>query len=183
MRLFIALDINQEIRSRASVIINELKQTGADVKFTKPENLHFTVKFLGEVNEQRVKEIRESVTGALDGIEPFSIALHGIGFFGNPNYMKTVWIGVNEGREELVKLCKAVNSSLEHIRKENRKPSPHLTLGRVRSARNREPLLNKINDLKDVKMGSMAVNEIVLKNSILSREGPQYSDLKVFRLS
>ncbi|RLI97501.1 MAG: RNA 2',3'-cyclic phosphodiesterase [Candidatus Aenigmatarchaeota archaeon] len=182
MRLFIALDITEDIRERACEIIEDLKSTGCDAKFTEKENLHMTLKFLGEVREEDVKAIENATENAIKGIEPFMLSVEGMGYFGNPKNIQTLWINTKEGREVLMKLAKRLNFALDHIRHEGREPKPHLTLGRIRSGRNRDKLLEAIDKNKDLKLGNMEVNEIKLKKSVLSNEGPTYTDLKAFTL-
>ncbi len=116
-------------------------------------------------------------------VKEFRIGIGKIGYFGSPGHVKTLWIDVNEGREELVNLIVKMNQNLNHIRHEVRKPNPHLTIGRVKSGRNREILLETINSMKNVKLGEMIVKFVKLKQSILTREGPVYSDVKVFELA
>lgn len=188
MRLFIAVDITDEIRERVEQIINQIKELDVDVKFTESQNLHFTLKFLGEVpstidGEDGVKNIESSISKAISDIRPFKISIQGLGYFGSPKHIKTLWIDTaSPGREVLVKLAGQLNASLDHIRHEEREPKPHLTIGRIKSGRNRETLLNYIEQNKHVKLGEMDVKLVKLKQSILSREGPHYTDLKVFEL-
>jgi 2'-5' RNA ligase len=189
MRLFIAVDLSGEIRKKVAELINQLKGLDVDVKFTEPKNLHFTLKFLGEVrasegDEGVVKDIETSINKAISDIKPFRISVQVLGYFGSPSHIKTLWIDTAlPGREVLVKLASQLNVSLDHIRHEDREPKPHLTIGRVKSGRNREALLSFIEQNKHVKLGEMDVKLVKLKQSVLSREGPQYTDLKVFELS
>lgn len=183
MRLFVAIDLPEAVKEKAAFVIGKLKELGIDVKFTESENIHFTLKFLGEVSEDRVKEIEGIISNALGRTKPFRVSVEGIGYFGKPEYIKTIWVDTGEGREELVKLARAMNEALNDIRQEYREPKPHLTLGRVKSGRNREALLDKIEELRHVKFGEMDVKLVKLKQSVLSREGPQYTDLRSFRLA
>jgi len=184
MRLFIAVGLTEEIRRRAVEVINQLKGLDIDVKFTEPENLHFTLKFLGEVHEQGVKEIESAISAAIKDFKPFRVSVEGLGYFGSPRHVKTLWIDTaSPGREELVKLASRLNAGLDHVRHEDREPKPHLTIGRVRSGRNREALLAKLAEMKHVKLGEMDVKLVKLKQSVLSREGPHYTDIKVFELA
>lgn len=91
-------------------------------------------------------------------------------------------MGVKNGKENVVEISKNIYKELLHIRKEDFKPSPHLTIGRVRSNRNSQGLLNEINKFKGVKLCEVNVNEVKLKQSMLGASGPVYSDLKTFSL-
>jgi len=182
-----AIDLTDDIREKAAEIINKMKSLDIDVKFVEPKNLHITMKFLGDVSEDRVNGIEDAISGAVkalkdSGSKPFKVSVEGLGYFGVPSHIKTLWVDTGEGHEELVKLVGAMNAALDHIRKDDRKPKPHITLGRVKSGRNREALLKMLEEMKHVKLGEMDVKLVKLKQSVLSKEGPHYSDLKSFEL-
>jgi 2'-5' RNA ligase len=184
MRVFVAIDLTEEIRKKAVELINQLKGLDIDAKFTAPENLHITMKFLGEADEQSVKDIEAAISDTLKDFHPFNVSIQGIGYFGNPKHIKTLWIDTGgEGREELVKMAKALNASLDHIRHEDRDPKPHITLGRVKSGRHRDELLKKLEAMNHVKLGKMDMKLVTLKKSELSKEGPHYTDLNAFELA
>ncbi len=153
------------------------------MKFVEPENLHFTLKFLGEVPEQDVKGVEEKISSVVKGVKQFRLSLERFGYFGKPGYIRSLWIDVGEGKDELVKLIENMNQNLDHIRREVHRANPHLTIGRVKSGRNRDILLREIESLKDVKLGEMPVKFVKLKQSTLTKKGPIYSDLKVFELA
>ncbi|UCG95750.1 MAG: RNA 2',3'-cyclic phosphodiesterase [archaeon] len=179
MRCFVAVDLNRDLAKQVEDIQREITNLNVDVKFVEPENLHFTLRFLGEVNESEADAIERSIGECLRGFYAFKISIHGLGYFGIPRYIRTLWLDVNEGKDEFVKLMKNVNMCLK-MGEENK--SVHLTIGRVKSGKNRESLLNFINKSKDVKIGEMVVKDVKLKSSVLGRSGPVYSDLFVFKL-
>jgi 2'-5' RNA ligase len=123
------------------------------------------------------------VSEAVKDFHAFTLSFQGIGYFGNERYMRVIWAGVKEGREEFVKLAQSLDGKLSFIRKDEHEPSPHLTIARVRSGRNREILGREVNTLRDVKIGEVRVNEINLKQSVLTPQGPIYSDVKIFPLA
>ena len=182
MRLFIAADIGEVIRERIEDIKNEIRKTEADIKFVEKENLHFTLKFLGEVDEDKVIEVVNIISECVKGVKQFKVNMEGIGFFGSPNFIRAIWIDIKDGRNEMVNVIKILNKNMDYIRKEEHKPAAHLTIGRVKSARSREQLLKKLGELKDVKAGETVVKAVVLKQSQLTKKGPIYSDYKVFGL-
>jgi 2'-5' RNA ligase len=96
--------------------------------------------------------------------------------------MKVIWAGVNSGKDEFVKLAKSLDEKLSFIRREEHEPSPHLTIARVKSGRNVDRLSREVDSLRDVKIGEVRVKEIKLKQSVLTLQGPIYSDVKIFRL-
>jgi 2'-5' RNA ligase len=182
MRLFVAVDLDEGTRNGAAGIIGELSRKDFDVKWVDPANLHMTLKFLGEVREDQVNFIEGRISSALAGVKEFRISVGGAGYFGRPDRIRTLWIGVNQGRDALAGISRELGRELGGIRREDHEPNPHLTIGRVKSCRNREGLLRELERLEHVKIGEVSVKEIKLKQSILERDGPRYSDLKVFPL-
>lgn len=182
MRLFIAVDLDENTKSNIARIINALKNRDFDVKWAEPDNIHLTLKFLGEVREDQIKGLEERISNVLKSVKKFKISISEVGYFGSPRYIKVIWLDVVESREKLVELSKLFNRELSYIRKEEHKPSPHLTIGRVRTGRNRDELLREIERFKHMKIGEVNVNEIKLKSSVLDKKGPAYSDVKVFDL-
>ncbi len=180
MRVFIAIDLDKELINKIMEIESELKGNDIDVKFVEPENLHLTLKFLGEVGEDKIPEIEQNISRILGEFKQFRMRIDGFGYFGKPDYIRTLWLGIKEGKEEIIKIIKELNKTLNHIRKDDYDPSPHLTIGRVKSGKNKELLLHEVEGLKDVNTGEMVVNEIKLKQSVLTKKGPEYSDLRVF---
>jgi 2'-5' RNA ligase len=181
MRLFVAVDLDEKLKLKAGEIIGELKAEGLDVKFTEPEGLHFTLKFLGEVPENRLPEIKKSIADALASSQCFEINIQGFGYFGSRNFIRVLWAGVKEGKEQLAGLFRKMKV-LDYIRADDFEPNPHLTIGRPRGGKDRELLLEELERLKDAAVGRMLVKEVKLKQSVLTGEGPVYSDLEVFPL-
>lgn len=182
MRLFIAIDLDEVLKDKILKIQRKIESLDIDCKFVELKNLHFTLKFLGEVDEGKISEVEKKIDEVIKNFTSFKINIHGLDYFGSQNYIKTLWINVKEGKDIILKLINELNTNLDYIRHEKYKPTAHLTIGRVKSDRNRELLLCEIERLKDVNIGEMYVKEIKLKKSVLSKRGPNYSDLKVFKL-
>ncbi|MBI4176657.1 MAG: RNA 2',3'-cyclic phosphodiesterase [Candidatus Aenigmarchaeota archaeon] len=182
MRLFIAIDLPKAIEKRIGEMEAELGRWGFDVKYVEPWSLHLTLKFLGEVDDSLVPEIERKVEGIVRDIENFKAEIKGFGFFGSGNHVRVLWLGITEGKERLVEIIEKLNAELDYIRKDDYKPSPHLTIGRVRSGKDRHIILREIEKLKDVEIGWIGVKSIKLKKSQLSAKGPSYSDVKAFPL-
>ncbi|MCX6814849.1 MAG: RNA 2',3'-cyclic phosphodiesterase [Candidatus Aenigmarchaeota archaeon] len=182
MRLFVAIDLNENVIGKISEIQERLRSGDFDLKCVEPENLHLTLKFLGEVDEKQNEYMGKLISEAAKEFHEFTLSFHGIGYFGERR-MNVIWAGVNEGKEEFVKLAQSLDGDLSFVRKDEHEPSPHLTIARVRSGRNREILAREIRSLGDVKIGEVHVKEIKLKQSVLTPQGPIYSDVKIFPLS
>lgn len=167
--------------------IREVKEafekTNADIKLVKDENLHFTVKFLGEIEEGGVEKV-DRVKGVLDNFDPFQIELKGTGAFPSKDYIKVVWIGVGKGREKFKEMLELIDETLsrEGFEREKNEPVPHLTIGRVKSGKNKDRIVSKLQKFQGKEMGGMEVNKVTLFESNLTSEGPVYKKLKQYRL-
>jgi 2'-5' RNA ligase len=181
MRAFIAIDLEGNCKNNATKIIESFSEAGGDVKFVEPQNLHITLKFLGEVSEEHVKRIESCLLDGVKVMKPFKISLKGVGYFGSQKNIRTIWLGIENGRDGLISLSNLVNECLKDMFQKE-EASPHLTIGRVRSGKNREAIMDEINSMRDVKIGEMVVSEIKLKRSMLTKTGPVYEDVCVFRI-
>lgn len=182
-RAFIAVDINEEVRGKLVEFQRQLEATRADLKLVEPENIHVTMKFLGEVPESRVPEITEALGASLEGTKGFDIGVRGIGVFPSLRYIRVVWAGVEAGKDELVGIQKKIDLGLKPIGfRPERDFVPHLTLARVRTARFKDKLAAFVNDSADLEFGTSRARAIELKQSTLTQRGPIYSTLARFEL-
>lgn len=179
MRCFLSVDIDKNLMEKVFVTQKKLINMNIDVKLVEPENLHFTVKFLGDVNENELNDVKTSLKDCVKGECKFKINIFGVGYFGKTSYIRTLWLGLNEGESELIRLMKKVN---DYVKIGEKNFNPHLTIGRVKSGKKRKILLDFLNEYKNVNIGEMEVNKIKLKSSDLTKKGPVYSDLEVFEL-
>ena len=182
MRLFVAVDIENRLKEKISAIIHELQKAHADVKWVGIGQLHITLKFLGELREPDVKEIVKRLETIANGFPQFQMGLQGVGFFGNEKYVRTVWIGVQQGNQELAQMMKLCEQELGQFKKGDYEPKPHLTIGRVAAGRNRDALLRGIQNQENREIGTMPVRQLVLKQSVLTSTGPVYTDLQTFSI-
>ncbi|MEE9223900.1 MAG: RNA 2',3'-cyclic phosphodiesterase [Thermoplasmata archaeon] len=173
-RAFISIDVQPS--EQMSNFHQALKETNAQVKLVDLENTHLTLKFLGNTSENHVPEIVNIMEGSIEGMAPFSISFKATGAFPSLNHMKVVWIGV-QNTDGMRSISDFLNDELTVLgyKKEKRRFSPHLTLGRVKGGRNKEQLAQVISSWKDEDFGEMEVANIRLKKSVLSPQGPTYS--------
>lgn len=176
MRTFIAVGISREARQKIAQIQDDFKREDPDVKWVEPENLHLTLKFLGEVDEAKIAGVIEKTRLGVSENSRFKVHLLEIGTFPNLKFPRVVWIGVSEGKEELKDLSKRIEENLFHLGfpKENREFSAHLTIGRVRSPKKKEKLVKKIEELGKSDIGEFAVDKVLVMESQLSPKGPTY---------
>lgn len=126
----------------------------------------------------------EGSTGSRKEIRPFTLSFSGLGAFPKPQNPRVIWVGVKEGKENLLRISQNLEEILSRcgFKREERPFHPHLTLGRVKSPKNRDSLIKAIESEKDFTAGSMKVEEVVVMQSVLKPEGAEYSALHVSRL-
>lgn len=182
MRLFIASEIDAEIRNKINPVQSILNKKG--IKLVEKDNIHITLKFLGEVEGTIV----EKTIGSLESIihPSFKMQVKGIGFFPNLDRIRVVWAGVDEGGEQMSELAGKIENNLKKIgfKKEKKKYTAHATIARVKnvSPLEKKEILSQIEPFRDMEFGTMIVKNFKLKKSVLTPKGPIYSDLKVFHL-
>ncbi len=182
IRAFLAIEVDQNLVDKILDVQKNLKEADAPVKFVEGENLHFTLKFFGDINETQVKDISSVVENIVYDQDSFEIYIEKIGVFPSLRYIRVVWLGASN-IEPFSELQKRLDE--EFIKMgfdKERSYIPHLTIGRLKGSHNKEKLVEKIEELQDIEIGSMKIDKIVLKKSELTPLGPIYTDLKVFHL-
>ena len=179
IRSFIAFDIDSEpIIRRLFEVQKTLVNTGANLKIVKPQNIHVTMRFLGNISPNMVDSIYEELEKV--SFTPFEIELRGLGAFPTLKYARVVWTGIKKGAEELEDISDQLEPRLQRLGfKPDRKGfSPHLTIARVRSGRNKTELIRTIQEFEDYQFGMIKASCLRLKKSVLTPEGPIYSTLR-----
>jgi 2'-5' RNA ligase len=173
MRCFIAICLPDMLKRGLAEVQDSLKVPGIQVGWARPDGIHLTLKFLGEVEEKDISRISGALSRAVDGVAPFVGTLRGVGCFPGMSTPRVVWIGIEEPEGILRRLQQNIEKSMEDIGfpAENRSFKPHLTLGRVRSLIHREALIRQIEKNKDPDLGSFEVREVHVMQSILKPEG------------
>ncbi|MEM7819528.1 MAG: RNA 2',3'-cyclic phosphodiesterase [Candidatus Aenigmatarchaeota archaeon] len=178
MRCFIAIDVDDE-KIKNEIIKLQIEIKDYDVKLVEEKNLHFTLKFLGEISKQTIEIIKEKLQNIAKNHSPFEIGFYGIGVFPSINYIRVIWVGVEN--KELFNLQNTIENELSDIFKKE-EPKPHLTIARVRTPKHKKELADFVNKNKHIWLGKMKVNKIKLKKSTLTPKGPIYEDIKIFEL-
>ncbi len=183
IRSFIAIDVEEEeIISKIVEIQREISDSNAKLKMVKKENLHFTLKFLGNVEESRLDLVKSIISDIAKEYSPFNLLLHGIGAFPRISRPNVVWVGVLDGREVFIEIARKIDKSLAKLgfKRENKSFEPHLTIARVKGYSGNLPdILRK---MSDIEIGTVRIEEIKLKKSTLTPEGPIYETLYSARL-
>jgi 2'-5' RNA ligase len=178
IRSFIALELSAEARAEVSRAAKELKSTGADVKWVQAGSIHMTLKFLGNIEEDKVPAVAKRLDGVAAMFPAFNAALGELGSFPKWEYAKVIWIGIGEGADEMTSVAKGVEDAMaaEGFHREDRKFSPHVTIGRVRTPKNSGRLAKAASSIMIEPVRSR-VSRIVLFKSELTPQGPVYTPL------
>jgi 2'-5' RNA ligase len=178
-RTFIAVAATPEIRAAARKLADALAPAAGDVKWVAPENMHWTLQFLGEIDTLEVPAICNAVSTAAAEIEAFDLQVRGAGAFPSPDRPRTLWLGAGAGAQAMVALHAAIQKKLDRLgyRGEHRRFVPHITLGRA--GRNAPPrsLIRELANLAEFDAGSMLVDEVTVYSSALGPDGPTYDAL------
>jgi 2'-5' RNA ligase len=180
VRAFIAVEINSPVRKQASEVIQRLSSTDSEINWVEPEDMHLTLKFLGDVSLTETSRICQAVAQAAETIDPFELEMATVGAFPNIDRPRTIWLGTDEGTNEMVALQEAVDQSMKELgfRLENRRYQPHLTLGRVKSLGSDSKELAKLLEREsDFGAGRTNVTRVTVFSSELTRSGPIYAKL------
>ncbi len=179
MRSFIAIEIPGEIKQEMADIQRRLRDTGVDAGWIRPEGIHLTLKFLGEIPESKVSDITGALTRALGGTGGFRLEIEHVGTFPNPKNARVVWVGVSGDVERLKKLQAAVEDAMAGLglERDDRSFTPHLTLGRIKYLRSKEKWLNVLEEFKNIKLAGFDVTGVALMKSELKRTGAEYTEM------
>ncbi len=174
MRLFVAIDLPEEVKESIWNVSERLKRIKG-LKVVERENLHITLKFLGEVKESSIKEISERLSGI--NSEPFSVSVEGIGSFPSKKRPRVIWVGINRGYDEILLLKKKIDVSLSPMFGSEKRFSPHITIARAKYPLKWSLIDDVISGFREQIFGGFEVLGFSLKKSILKPEGPLYSDI------
>lgn len=179
MRAFLGVPITQKIREKISKIQENFDIKGT--KLVKPRNLHWTVKFFGEIDNKE----RGKIEKRLEKIDhrPFRIKVEGLGVFPSISYIKVIWAGCKEGKK-FKEFIEQVKDRFKDIgKKDNHEVVPHLTMGRVKFVKDKEKLIKLIKERESIEIGEMEVNKLVLYKSELTPKEPIYEKIKEVELN
>ncbi|MGQ9507302.1 MAG: RNA 2',3'-cyclic phosphodiesterase [Candidatus Bathycorpusculaceae bacterium] len=181
IRSFIAFDMDGEsVLKRIVDVQNLLIKTGADLKLVEPRNIHITVRFLGNITLPMAEKIHEEMKKVK--FTSFEVKIQGIGAFPNLRYPRVVWAGIREGAEQLRSIFNQLEPRLRSLgfAPDPKGFSPHLTIARVKSGRNKAELVKCLADNANYEFGVVHAECLRLKRSDLTPKGPIYSTLKEF---
>jgi 2'-5' RNA ligase len=185
LRAFLAIDLPSGLRPVLSRVQEELRKSGADVRWVPVGNIHITLKFFGHIPEAQVDPIIEAASRITQAQAPFNLKVTGAGAFPTVTSPRVVWLGVDGDLAVMGELYRKLEEAFAALGfpPEGRLFTPHLTLGRVKSPRNRVDLSRRLAALPPVESEMFQISEVILYRSNLSPQGATYSPLKVIPLA
>ncbi len=185
MRMFLAVDIESGVKSNILVLIEKLKGFEGTIKWVKPNNIHITNYLFGEVSEKDSITLQQLIAKALMAIHPFSVSIKGISGFPSLQRPRVLWVGVENPSKELSVIYNLVDKHLQESSisayRDSKSYTPHITIGRVKGPFDKK-ILHEIDEDREQDFGSFQVDNVVLYQSTLMREGPKYSPIKIFEI-
>jgi 2'-5' RNA ligase len=179
LRCFIAINLPEAVINILAGLQHEFKKCGADIRWVRPENIHLTLKFLGDTNEEAVENIANIIEMACKEYTAFNFEIFGAGIFPDKKPPRVLWVGLKTS-EVLAELQRKIEDPTASLgfKKEKRRFVPHLTLGRFKSSRGKGGLKEKISLYENTGFGSFEIGSVCLMKSDLSPAGAKYSIIK-----
>jgi RNA 2',3'-cyclic 3'-phosphodiesterase len=183
MRSFIAIDLPPVIKEAIKGVVRELSPGSSGIRWVPVENIHLTIKFLGEVKEDLVPMVEKQLRASAERHQAFTITIKGAGAFPNLRSPNVLWIGI-EASDALSSLFRDIDAGMSGLgfELETRRFSPHLTIGRITDKNGTEPAIRGLSTYKDTVFGTIGVQEIRLMKSVLKPSGAEYSSAADIRL-
>jgi 2'-5' RNA ligase len=179
MRIFIGIKLPEDVREKIEKFLKPFKKISSPVRWTRPANIHVTLKFIGEVTAEHYARIENALTAAVYDTGPLDLTLRGCGKFGRGTGLDIFWIGI-EPNEPLKQLYHTIENSLEPagVEKEKRPFKPHLTVGRNKKNFNFKSFFTQIEENEHQTVAAFPASHFQLFKSRLTPEGPIYTILK-----
>ena len=187
MRVFIAINIDEQIQKALGDLQKELQSKvdirKGDVKWVEPENIHLTLKFLGEIKDEQVVEVCNITKDVASRYNSFDLEVKKVGSFGGKS-ARVLWVGAGENCEPLLELQQELELNLDEAGwpMENRKFAAHLTLCRIRNSKAGFKLANLTDEYVDYSLGTTAADSVTVYQSQLTSQGPVYTMLGNYEL-
>lgn len=182
-RIFLALDMIPDEQFRKELVNIQQSFIEGIIKWVDPDHMHLTIRFFGETEERNIPLISDATMKAVAEIHPFQLTFSSLGVFKSIRQPRVIWIGCNH-QTGLMDLNK--KTEIELVRNgfpsENRKFSPHLTLGRIRSLPVQNKLVEVIEHYKEYTFLEQFISRITLYESILKKTGPEYIAIQTFEM-
>ncbi len=182
-RIFIAVKVEPGETILKMISLLKAGLSSENIKWTNPANIHITLAFLGDTEEEKIGIISGMLKEKCEGFGKFELILKGAGVFKNMDDPRIIWTGI-EPSEKLNQLNGLIKSGLKNlgINIEDRPFNPHLTLGRIKYLKPENKLKELIEGYRDNVLQKVPVNDVILYESILLQTGPQYKSIGKFMI-
>lgn len=182
LRTFIAIRFSETFKDYLGKLQDVLKTSNADVKWVKKENIHLTLKFLGEIEDKKIGEITKIIDNLSSKMPVFQLELSTLAAFPKKEYPRVIWVGLAKGGTQIKQMAEELNNAISRLGlpKEPRPFSSHITLGRVKSSLNKKQLIEQLNYLEGnfpKPTLSLKIDKLTLFKSTLTPTGPIYEVL------
>jgi len=176
MRLFIAFELSAEVKRQLREFENQITLDGAKLRWLKEEQLHVTIKFLGEVGDEQLSDVKNVLQPLAREASPFSVTVLGSGVFPARGPVRIIWAGVDDAEERILPLQQIVERECEKtgFKREERPFRPHITLARVKDDRTRGALRKRV-EAAPIEAREQLIDAVTLFQSKLSANGSEYS--------
>jgi RNA 2',3'-cyclic 3'-phosphodiesterase len=178
-RIFVAVDVAPHIKETLAGIPDRLGTASRMLRWVPPDNLHLTLRFLGEITAAQAARVAEAARQAARTAAPFSVTLDGLGAFPSPRRPRVVWVGIADGADRLTALARALEEEIVHRKfpREPRSFQPHLTVARVRAGGPPPDLTAGLANAGVSVIGTQEVAALVVMESFLHPSGPEYREV------
>jgi 2'-5' RNA ligase len=187
MRVFIAIDIDEQTLRALKELQSQLQDKAdikkGDVKWVRPELIHLTLKFLGEIKDKEILEVCTIIENVASRHSAFDLDIESVGHFGGRN-ARLLWVGTGQGKEQLKQLHEDIEEQLAHAGwpKENREFTGHMTLCRIKNTKAGSKMAQLSQEYKEYEIGTTPVDSVVVYESQLTPSGPIYTALGTYKL-
>jgi len=177
MRVFTGIELSTELEQNIKKLLKVLEQYNDKIKLVSPKNLHITLRFLGNINQQEYEEFSNILLSTVPPVKKFQVELNGIGFFPSKSKPRVIWVGVDKN-ERLKQLYQITENAARKIGlpEENRFQG-HVTAGRIKYSINPEIISKIENEFGKTCWGKMIVDHITIFESTFHQQGPEYKQL------
>ncbi len=184
VRTFVAVDISSELRAACQALLAEVRELPGQVRWVRPESLHITLKFLGNIPAEQIPAIEQALSAAVNQLPVFTLQSNTLGGFPSLERPRVIWLGISgDGLATLQTLQQQVEQALVPLgfEPESRPFTPHLTLGRVKAPFNLRQIVQTLQQHQFAPI-AFTVREVLLMRSQLHRDGARYTPLARFPL-
>lgn len=184
IRLFIALHIQQSIREYFAEIIKDFRTKGGKIKWVEPENMHLTLKFLGNTEASLVDNIKTQLNKVSTNFTQLNSNLSNLGGFPSLKKPKVIWVDLERNRDQIIEMAKSIDTSLSEIgfTSDSKPFKPHLTLGRIKKEVELEQLTDYLSGYR-LEKKDIIFDSLSLTKSTLTNDGPIYKSLHTIKFS